>query len=256
MLKQLFSLSGRCALVTGSATGLGFGYAEGLGLCGAQLIMNDVNKERLKEAADKLRAKGITVHEAAFDVSSAKAVESAFADIDEKGLVADILVNNAGIQFRKPMLDLDVSDWQRVLDINLTGAFLVAKAAAARMIKAGKKGKIINIGSLTSEMARATVAPYTATKGAIKMLTRSMTAEWAQHGISANAVAPGYIVTELNTALVENPEFDGWVRKRTPAARWGMPEDLTGTVVFLASPASDFINGQLIFVDGGIVSVL
>ena len=251
-----FDLTGKCAMVTGSASGLGLGYATGLAEAGASLVMNDINAERLHASAEALRAKGHVVHEAPFNVADEAAVEAAFDKLDADKVDVDILVNNAGIQFRKPMLELEAKDWQRVIDINLTSTFLISKQAAARMIARGVHGKIINIGSLTSELARATVAPYTAAKGGIKMLTKAMTAEWAAQNISVNAIGPGYIITEMNTALVENPEFDSWIRKRTPAARWGKPEDIVGTVIYLAAPASDFVNGQIIYVDGGIMSVL
>jgi gluconate 5-dehydrogenase len=153
------------------------------------------------------------------------------------------------------MVDLATEDWRRVIDTNLTSAFVIGREAAKRMIPRGR-GKIINIGSLTSELARATVAPYTVAKGGIKMLTRAMAAEWAAHGLQANAIGPGYMITDMNQALLDNPEFDAWVKKRTPAGRWGRPEELIGAAVFLASPASDYVNGQIIYVDGGMISVL
>jgi gluconate 5-dehydrogenase len=175
--------------------------------------------------------------------------------LDAAGTSVDILVNNAGIQLRKPMVEVTTAEWQRVIDTNLTSAFVIGREAAKRMIPRGR-GKIINIGSLTSDLARATIAPYAVAKGGIKMLTRAMTAEWAAHGIQANAIGPGYILTEMTTALAKNPDFDSWLRARTPAQRWGRPEDLIGTAVFLASSASDYVNGQIIYVDGGITAVL
>ncbi len=183
------------------------------------------------------------------------AIVAAFAQFDAEGIAVDILVNNAGIQFRKPMVELETKDWRRVIDTNLTSAFVVGREAAKRMIPRGR-GKIINIGSLTSELARATVAPYTVAKGGIKMLTRAMTAEWAEHGIQANAIGPGYMLTDMNQALVDNPAFDAWVKARTPSRRWGKPDELVGTIVYLASSASDYVNGQIIYVDGGMISVL
>jgi gluconate 5-dehydrogenase len=191
-----------------------------------------------------------------FDVTDEKAVQAAFTQMDGANIEVDILVNNAGIQLRKPILDLQLSEWQQVIDTNLTSAFLVGREAARRMIKRGRGGKIINIASLTSEAARATTGPYTTAKGGIKLLTRVMTAEWAELGIQVNALGPGYIVTEMNKALTESPSFDVWVKQRTPARRWGVPADLIGTAVYLASAASDFVNGQIIFVDGGIMAVL
>jgi gluconate 5-dehydrogenase len=192
---------------------------------------------------------------AAFDVSDEAAVVAAFEHIDRDEVRVDILVNNAGIQFRKPMLELATADWRRVIETNLTSAFIVGREAARRMAARGS-GKIINVGSLTSELARATVAPYTVAKGGIKMLTKAMAAEWAEKGIQANAIGPGYMITDMNEALLANPEFDAWVRARTPARRWGRPEELAGTVIYFASAASDYVNGQIVYADGGMISVL
>ncbi|MGH8856641.1 MAG: SDR family oxidoreductase [Polaromonas sp.] len=256
MSHPLFNLSGRTALVTGSSRGLGHAMAEGLAQAGARLVLNGVDAERLKHSAEALRAKGYAVEEAAFDVTDEAAVCEAFARLDAAGIAVDILVNNAGIQLRKPLVDLSAAEWDKVLSTNLTSAFLVGREAARRMIARGRGGKIINIGSLTSEAARATVAPYTAAKGGIKMLTRAMAAEWAEHGIQANAIGPGYMATEMNTALIENPSFDAWVKARTPARRWGQPDELAGTAIYLASSASDYVNGQIIYVDGGMLAVL
>ena len=175
--------------------------------------------------------------------------------MDQGGIEIDILVNNAGIQFRKPMLELDTRDWQRVIDTNLTSAFIVSREVAKRMVEKGA-GKIINIGSLTSDLARATVTPYTVAKGGIKMLTKSMAAEWGQYGIQANAIGPGYMLTDMNEALTSNPEFDSWVKGRTPAGRWGRPDELAGTAIYLASAASNYVNGHIVYVDGGMISVL
>ncbi|RWX81078.1 SDR family oxidoreductase [Neorhizobium lilium] len=251
----LFSLHGRTALVTGSSRGLGRAMAEGLAVAGARVIINGTNSARVAEAVSQLRDAGHSVDGATFDVNSEADIIAEFKRFDAEGIAIDILVNNAGIQFRKPMVELATSDWQRVIDTNLTSAFVIGREAATRMIARGS-GKIINIGSLTSELARATVAPYTVAKGGIKMLTRAMAAEWAQHGIQANAIGPGYMLTDMNQALVDNPEFDAWVKGRTPAKRWGRPEELVGTAVFLASNASDYVNGQIIYVDGGMSVVL
>ena len=252
----LFDLTGRTALVTGSVRGIGYAIAEGLANAGASVIVNGRQAKAVDEAVDQLGAAGYKATGVVFDVVDEVAVAEAFAGFDRAGLSVDILVNNAGIQFRKPMLELELADWQRVLDTNLTGAFIVAREAARRMIERGRGGKIINIGSLTCEAARATVAPYTAAKGGIKMLTRSMAAEWAKHNIQANTIGPGYILTEMNTALIENAEFDAWVKSSNPAGRWGKPEELVGTAVYLASNASNYVNGQMIYVDGGWLSVL
>jgi gluconate 5-dehydrogenase len=255
MMGKLFDLAGRTALVTGSSRGLGRAMAEGLAEAGAAVVLNGADAGRLANAAGEMRDAGFTVHEARFDVTNEADIVAAFAALDAQGVAVDILVNNAGIQFRKPMLELATADWQRVIDTNLTSAFVIGREAARRMVPRGY-GKIINIGSLTSDAARATVAPYTVSKGGIKMLTRAMTAEWAQHGIQANAIGPGYMLTDMNQALVDNPDFNAWVIGRTPAKRWGKPEELVGVAVFLASPASDYVNGQLIFVDGGMLAVL
>ncbi len=255
MSADLFDLTGRTALVTGSSRGLGRAMAEGLAACGAALVLNGVDPGRLSEAAAVLRGMGRTVHEACFDVGDEAAIVDAFARFDREGIAIDILVNNAGIQFRKPMVELETADWRRVIEINLTSAFVVGREAARRMIPRGR-GKVINVGSLTSELARATVSPYAAAKGGIRMLTREMAAEWAPHGIQANAIGPGYMLTDLNQPLIEDQVFNSWVVGRTPARRWGKPEELIGTVVFLASAASDYVNGQIIYVDGGMSAVL
>ena len=255
MNHPLFDLTGRTALVTGSSRGLGRAMAEGLAQAGAKLLVNGTDVARVDAAVTEMRAAGIDATAAAFDVTSEAAVVAAFRKFDADGVEVDILVNNAGIQFRKPMIELETADWQRVLDTNLTSAFVIGREAARRMIPR-KRGKIINIGSLTSALARATVAPYTVAKGGIKMLTQAMTAEWAADGIQANAIGPGYMITDMNTPLIENPTFDAWVKGRTPAKRWGKPEELIGAAVFLASSASDYVNGQIIYVDGGMLAVL
>jgi gluconate 5-dehydrogenase len=253
---KLFDLSGKTALITGSSGGLGLAIARGLAEAGTAIVLNGRNEAKLVAAAGPLKAAGHRVSTRAFNVTDEAAVQAAFDGFDAEGVAIDILVNNAGIQLRKPMVDLSTGEWRRVLETNLTSAFQVGREAARRMIARGRGGKIVNIGSLTSEVARATVAPYTAAKGGIKMLTRSMAAEWAIHNIQANAIGPGYIVTEMNKALLEDPKFDAWVRGRTPSGRWGTPEDLIGAAVFLASPASAYVNGQIIYVDGGMLAVL
>ncbi|MFC5523002.1 SDR family oxidoreductase [Polaromonas jejuensis] len=255
-MSTLFDLTGRTALITGSARGLGYGFAQGLADAGAKVIINARNAEQVAQAVAQLRAQGHDAQGLPFDVTDEAAVGAAFASLDQQGIAIDILINNAGIQHRMPLVDLALKDWQRVIDTNLTSAFIVGKQAAKRMIARGRGGKIINIGSLTSEAARATVAPYTAAKGGIKMLTRAMAAEWTEHGIQANAIGPGYMATEMNTALLQNPAFDAWVKGRTPARRWGRPDELAGTAVYLASAASDYVSGQIIYVDGGMLAVL
>jgi gluconate 5-dehydrogenase len=255
MSHPLFDLTGKTALITGSSRGLGRAFAEGLAQAGARIVLNGVNQERLEAAAQAMRDQGYDVLTAAFDVADEAAIVAAFETLDAEGIDVDILVNNAGIQFRKPMLELETADWRRVLDINLTAAFVVGREAAKRMAKRGR-GKVINIGSLTSELARATVAPYTVAKGGIKMLTKAMAAEWGELGIQSNAIGPGYMVTDMNEALLSNPDFDAWVKGRTPMRRWGLPEELAGTCIYLASDASNYVSGQIIYADGGMISVL
>ena len=254
-MSPLFDLRGRTALITGSVRGIGYSLAEGLAVAGANVIINGRQQTAVDEAVAKLKAAGHCAEGIVFDVVDEEAVTRAFACLDARDVAVDILINNAGIQFRKPMVELDVKDWQRVIDTNLTGAFIVGREAAKRMIPRNH-GKIINIGSLTSEAARATVAPYTVAKGGIKMLSRAMAAEWARHGIQANSIGPGYILTDMNQALVDDPKFDAWVKASNPSERWGRPEELVGAAIFLASAASDYVNGQILYVDGGWLSVL
>jgi gluconate 5-dehydrogenase len=262
-LSPLFDLTGRTALVTGSTRGIGFALAEGLAQAGARVIINGTREQAVADAVAALDAKlpaaqraGPPTRGRAFDVTDEAAVSAAFDHWDSEQIAVDILVNNAGIQFRQPLVDLKLADWQRVIDTNLTAAFIVGREAARRMIARGTGGKIVNIGSLTSEAARATVGAYTAAKGGIKMLTRAMSAEWAAHGIQANAIGPGYILTDMNAPLVANASFDAWVKSSNPAQRWGKPEELVGTAVYLASAASSYVNGQIIYVDGGWLAVL
>ena len=256
MSTRLFDLGGRTALVTGSARGIGLSLAEGLAQAGASVIVNSRQTAAVEAAVATLRGKGLQARGAAFDVADEAAVVAAFEGFDREGIEIDILINNAGIQHRQPMLELALADWQRVIDTNLTAAFLVGKEAAKRMVQRGRGGKIVNIGSLTSEAARATVAPYTVAKGGIKMLSKAMAAEWAQFNIQANSIGPGYILTDMNEALVANAQFDAWVKSSNPAQRWGKPEELVGTAIYLASSASNYVNGQIVYVDGGWLAVL
>ena len=255
MVPKLFDLTGHTALVTGSSRGLGRAMAQGFAMAGAAIVLNGVHAPRLTATAAEMRIAGHRVHEALFDVTDEAAVVAAFERLDREGIAVDILLNNAGISFRRPMIEMDTADWRRVIETNLTSAFVVGRQAAKRMIPRGH-GKIINIGSLTSDFARATIAAYTTSKGGIKMLTRSMTAEWAAHGIQANAIGPGYMLTDMNEPLRADPAFNAWVIGRTPSRRWGKPEELVGAAVFLASAASDYVNGQIIYVDGGLLAVL
>jgi gluconate 5-dehydrogenase len=255
MSLDLFDLKGRTALVTGSSRGLGRAMAEGLAAAGAAIILNGSDAGRLSAAAAEMRVAGHSVHEARFDVTDEAAVIAAFERFDADGIDIDILVNNAGIQLRKPMVELSTEEWRKVIEANLTSAFVVGREAAKRMLPRGY-GKVINIGSLTSELARATVAPYTVAKGGIKMLTRAMAAEWAAYGIQANAIGPGYMLTDMNEALVNNSDFNNWLMGRIPSKRWGKPDELVGAAIFLASDASTYVNGQIIYVDGGMIAAM
>jgi gluconate 5-dehydrogenase len=255
MTTTIFDLSGKTALITGSSRGLGRAMAEGLARAGAKVIINGTDAGRVDEAVAAMRAEELAAEGAAFDITDEAAITAAFARFDAEGTEIGVLVNNAGIQLRKPMVELTTAEWRKVIDANLTSAFVIGREAAKRMIPRGC-GKIINIGSLTSAFARATIAPYTVSKGGIKMLTQAMAAEWAASGIQANAIGPGYMITDMNQALIDNPVFDSWVKGRTPSKRWGKPEELVGTAVYLASAASDYINGQIIYVDGGMTAVL
>ena len=252
---SIFNLEGRTALITGSSRGLGSAFATALAAAGARVILNGRNEAALADAATVLRARGARVLTSAFDVTDAAAVNASIDAIENEHGAIDILINNAGIQRRAPLDSFNDDDWRALMATNLDSVYYVSKAVAKHMI-ARRRGKIINIGSVQCELARPTIAPYTASKGAIRNLTRGMCADWARHGLQINAIGPGYFATPLNQALVNDPAFDEWLKKRTPAGRWGKPEDLHGVVVFLASSASDFINGQTLFVDGGITSVI
>ncbi|MFG2967160.1 SDR family oxidoreductase [Streptomyces sp. NPDC048179] len=247
----LFDIGGRTALVTGSSRGIGLALARGLAQAGCTVVLNGRDEDRLAEAAAGIPGS----RTAAFDVTDGPSVAAGIADVEERVGPLDILVNNAGMQLRAPLLEFTDTDWHRILDTNLTSAFLVGREAARRMTARGH-GKIINICSLQSEVARPGIAPYAATKGALKMLTKGMCADWGPRGVQVNGLGPGYIETELTRPLVDDEEFSAWVRRRTPAGRWGRTEDLVGGVLFLASPAADFVSGQVLYVDGGMTSVL
>ena len=254
MSLKLFDLTGKRALITGSSQGIGLGIARGLAEAGAEVILNGRDMAKLTAAAQSLRKSGHRVVESLFDVTSKAEVVRAIEQIEAQDPI-DILFNNAGMQFRTVLEDYPLEKFQELLRVNVESVFLVGQAVARHMIKRGR-GKIINICSVQSELGRPSIAPYTATKGAVKMLTKGMCADWAKHGLQINAIGPGYFKTPLNQALVENPEFSGWLEKRTPAGRWGEPEELAGAAIFLASEASSFINGHILYVDGGITSVL
>jgi gluconate 5-dehydrogenase len=255
MAFPLFDLTGKRALVTGSSQGIGLTLARGLAEHGAAIVLNGRDATKLDKAAQSLRDAGHTVEISAFDVANADAAKAAVDQIERDVGAIDILVNNAGMQFRAPLDEFPIDKWQQLLQTNISSVFYVSQAVARHMIPRGR-GKIINIASVQSELARPGIAPYTATKGAVKNLTRGMSADWARHGLQANAIAPGYFETTLNQALVDSVEFTAWLEKRTPAGRWGNVDELIGAAVFLAGPASSFINGHTLYVDGGITTSL
>jgi gluconate 5-dehydrogenase len=244
----LFDIRGRRALVTGSSRGIGRAFAQGLLEAGCTVFVHGRDRARVEATAAEL---GGDVHALAFDVTDPAAVEAGVAATGE----LDILVNNVGIQHRAPLLDFPDDAWRRLIDTNVTSAYLVGRAVARGMVERGR-GKIVNVGSVQSQLARPGIAAYAATKGALKMLTQGMCADWAAAGLQVNALAPGYIETELTEPLVADPEFSAWVHRRTPAGRWGRPADLVGALLFLVAPASDFVNGQTLYVDGGMVAVV
>ncbi|CAM4059484.1 SDR family oxidoreductase [Bordetella muralis] len=250
---SLFDLSGRRVLVTGSSQGLGYALARGLAQHGATVIMNARNAARLNEAVQRLRGEGLSAHALPFDVTDPAAAQTGINGAESEFGPIDILVNNAGMQHRGPLEQFPVDQWDALMRTNISSIFYVSKPAATHMIARGR-GKIINIASVQSELARPGIAPYTATKGAVRNLTRGMATDWARHGLQINAIAPGYFRTELTQALVDNPDFTQWLSQRTPAGRWGNPEELVGAAVFLASDASSFVNGHTLYVDGGMTA--
>ncbi len=250
-----FDLAGRRALVTGSGQGIGLALARALAGAGASVVLNGRDAAKLDRAAGVLRAAGAHVNTMAFDVTDADAVAAGVARIEAELGPLDILVNNAGIQRRAPLQDFPHDAWHELMRTNLDSVFYVAQAVARHMISRGR-GKIVNVCSVQSELGRPGIAPYAASKGAVKMLTKGMCADWAKFGLQVNGLGPGYFETELTKALVEDAQFTAWLCSRTPAGRWGRVEELGGAVVFLASSASDFVNGQVIYVDGGMTSVV
>jgi gluconate 5-dehydrogenase len=252
---SLFDLTGRLALVTGSGSGLGLAIARGLGQAGATLLLNGRNAQKLERAASSLRADGLTAHTFVFDVTKSDDVNAAVEAIERNIGPIAILVNNAGLMRRAPLAELEERAWREVLETNLTGVFVVTRCVARRMMER-RRGKVINICSLMSEVGRPTTGAYAAAKGGLKMLTRAMAVEWAPFNIQVNGIGPGYFLTDMTRPLAANPEFDAWIKRRTPAGRWGNPEELAGAAVFLASDASDFVVGQVLYVDGGILSAL
>ena len=251
-MKDLFSLRNKKVLITGSAQGIGFLLATGLAEQGAEIIINDITDDRAQHAASQLRDAGFIAHACAFNVTDGQAVNNAIGQIEENIGEIDVLINNAGIQRRHPFTEFPENEWDAVIDVNLKSVFLVSQAVSRYMVKR-QRGKIINICSMQSELGRDTITPYAASKGAVKMLTRGMCVELARYNIQVNGIAPGYFKTEMTKALVDDEAFTQWLCKRTPAARWGNPEELIGAAVYLSSRASDFVNGHLLFVDGGML---
>lgn len=252
---KLFSVNGKIALVTGSTGGLGSAFAGALAENGATVILNGRNEEKLKKQVSEFKALGYQTHACVFDVTNSVQINKAIQDVEKEVGGIDILVNNAGINLRAPLEDFDDEEWDKVIGINLTGAYKVAKAVVRGMIER-RSGKIINLGSMQSELSRPTIAPYAASKGGIKMLTKGMATDWAKYNIQVNGIGPGYFKTELTQPLYENPEFDNWLYSRTPSNRWGNTEELVGALLFLASKASSYVNGQMIYVDGGLLATV
>jgi gluconate 5-dehydrogenase len=255
-VSNLFDISGKTALVTGSSRGIGRALVTALAEAGARVVVHGRDSTRVEAVRSELEARFSTeVAGAIFDVTVPDDVNRGIDEIESRWGALDILVNNAGIQRRAPFLDFTFQDWNNLVATNLTSAFLVGQRVARGMAQRGS-GKIVNIGSVQSLLGRPGIAPYAATKGGIAMLTKGMCADLAGHGLQINALAPGYFSTELTRALVDDEAFSSWVRTRTPAGRWGEIEDLMGTLIYLASPASNFVNGQVIFVDGGMTAVV
>jgi gluconate 5-dehydrogenase len=248
-------LTGQRALITGSSQGIGFALARGLAGAGAEIVLNGRDETKLAVAAKKLESEGATIHKLAFDVTNHEEVRAAVDGFESRVGSVDILINNAGMQHRSELHNFPADAFERLLQTNVASVFHVGQAVARHMIDR-KQGKIINIASVQTALARPGIAPYTATKGAVGNLTKGMATDWAQYGINCNAIAPGYFDTPLNAALVADAEFSAWLAKRTPAGRWGDVEELVGAAVFLASAASTFVNGHTLYVDGGITASL
>ncbi len=255
LIDTLFGLPGTVCLVTGSSAGIGLALARGLAGAGARVVVNGRTRETVERAAEALRAEGLDAATSVFDVTDPAAIAEAVVRIESEVGPIDVLVNNAGIQRRGPLEDYPEETWRELMRANLDSVFFVAKAVARGMISRGR-GRIINIGSVQSELARPNIAPYTASKGGVKMLTKGMATDWGRHGLRVNAIAPGYFRTELNKALVEDEKFSAWLTGRTPMGRWGDVEELVGAAIFLASDASSFVNGHILYVDGGVTACL
>ena len=252
---KIFDLTGRTALITGSSKGIGLSLAVALGSAGAAVVLNARGPARLEQSRKDLQARGLRAHALAFDVTDSDAVEAGVEQIESTIGAIDILINNAGMQHRAPFAEFPVDAWRKLTATNLDSVFYVGRAVAQRMI-ARQRGKIINICSVQSELGRPGIAPYAATKGAVKMLTKGMAIDLGKHGIQVNGLGPGYFRTELNQALVDDPAFSAWLAGRTPAGRWGNVEELHGAAIFLASDAASFVSGHILYVDGGITASL
>jgi gluconate 5-dehydrogenase len=251
-----FSLKGKIALVTGASYGIGFAIASGYAAAGATIVFNDINQDSVDKGIAAYKEAGIEAHGYVFDVTNEDKVNEVIAQIEKEVGVIDILVNNAGIIKRIPAVEMSAKDFRQVIDIDLNGPFIVSKAVAPSMIKKGS-GKIINIASMMSELGRETVSAYAAAKGGLKMLTKNLACEWGEHNIQVNGLGPGYIATPQTAPLREEGHpFNTFIVARTPASRWGTTDDLVGPAVFLASPASDFVNGHILYVDGGILAYI
>jgi gluconate 5-dehydrogenase len=255
MTLQMFDLTGLRALITGSSQGIGFALARGLAGAGAEIVLNGRDTAKLAAATEVLENEGATVHQLPFDATDHTGVRTAVDTFEANTGSIDILINNAGMQHRTELQDFPADAFERLLQTNVASVFHVGQAVARRMIER-KRGKIINIASVQTALARPGIAPYTATKGAVGTLTKGMATDWAKYGLNCNAIAPGYFDTPLNAALVADPEFSEWLAKRTPAGRWGNVDELVGAAVFLSSAASTFVNGHTLYVDGGITASL
>ena len=254
-MRNLFSVEDKIILITGSTRGLGRAFADGFADAGATVVINGRNEDTVSRVVEEIREQGGNAERCCFDVAESDAVKETIDALDSRLGRIDVLVNNAGIHRRAPLDDLTMDDWETVIGVNLNSVFWVSQCVSRGMIKRGH-GKIINISSLNSIGARPTIANYCAAKGGINALTRSMATEWGGRNIQANAIAPGYFITDMTRPLADQPEFDNWVKSQVPSGRWGLPEDLIGTAIYLASKASDYVNGHILVVDGGWTSHL
>jgi len=251
--RNLFNLKGKVGLVTGSTGGIGKAFAEGLSEQGVTVILNGRNQQKLDQQVKEFKDRGYDVYGIQFDIADSTQVKEAIDKISKEIGLIDILVNNAGITIRGPLEDFKDDDWDTIMNTNLTGVYKISKAVAKGMISKGA-GKIINIGSLQCELGRPSITPYAASKGGLKMLTKGMAVEWAKYNIQVNGIGPGYFKTEMTKLLYADAEFDKWVCSRTPSGRWGLTEELVGALIFLSSSASNYVNGQMIYVDGGLLA--